>query len=89
LETLTGKEISTLFRAIPKVLKIGIANKGTSLGSHNANYFSVSGRRGGNQYQLKVFRQEGFPCPRCKTTIRKIVVTQRGTHFCPTCQKMA
>lgn len=84
--SLTLPEIKLLFKAIPNVLQLGIANMGTSLGSTKANYFSVSGRRGGNQTQLKVFRREGLLCPRCGNSLIKIVVAQRGTHICPTCQ---
>lgn len=80
-------EIKALHNAIPKVLKQGIAHMGTSLGSKLANYFSVSGRRGGNQTQLKVFRREGLLCPRCHSEIIKISVSKRGTHLCPNCQK--
>lgn len=88
VSSLTQKEIRALHRAIPDVLQKGIDNIGTSLGSKRANYFSVSGRRGGNQYQLNVFRREGLPCPRCRNIILKTVVAQRGTHFCPFCQKI-
>ncbi|MGQ9518426.1 MAG: zinc finger domain-containing protein, partial [Anaerolineae bacterium] len=28
----------------------------------------------------------GEPCRRCGTPIERIVVGQRGTHFCPRCQ---
>lgn len=85
--TLKTQEIKLLHKAIIMVLKKGIENTGTTLGSNRANYFSVSGRRGSNQDTLKVFRQEGTPCFRCKTIIKKIVVAQRGTHFCPHCQQ--
>ncbi|MBA3237696.1 MAG: DNA-formamidopyrimidine glycosylase [Parachlamydiaceae bacterium] len=85
---LTPSMIKKLFKAIPEVLKAGIENMGTSLGSKDANYFSVSGRRGDHQHQLKVFRRNGFFCPRCGTTIIKIKVAQRGTHICPTCQSI-
>lgn len=88
LDSLSKDEIALLYRVIPKVLKKGIANQGTTLGSSRANYFSVSGRRGTNQHQLNVFRREGQPCPRCKTLITKIRVAQRGTHICPNCQRI-
>lgn len=87
IETLKEKEIAKLHDAIIHVLKKGIENIGTSLGAARANYFSVSGRRGNNQQSLNVFRRDGLPCPRCHTIIQKIVVAQRGTHFCPICQK--
>lgn len=88
-DTLTAKEMKDLFQAIPLVLSRGIENQGTTLGDHRANYFSVSGRRGGNQFKLRVFRREGEACYRCKSVIKKMVVGQRGTHFCPLCQPLA
>lgn len=88
IDNLKPPEIKALFQAIPKVLQQGIRNMGTTLGSKNANYFSVSGRRGSNQHKLNVFRREGLPCPRCKTKIVKMIVAQRGTHICPHCQKI-
>lgn len=87
VNSLNPLEIRALFHAIPYVLIQGIENMGTSLGSKNANYFSVSGRRGFHQSQLKVFRREGLPCPRCQTVLIKITLAQRGTHLCPSCQK--
>lgn len=87
LQTLQEKEIVKLHQAIIHVLRKGVDNIGTSLGAARANYFSVSGRRGNNQQSLQVFRRDGEPCPRCRTLIQKIIVAQRGTHFCPTCQK--
>lgn len=86
--TLDSTQIKALYKAIPKVLEQGIAHMGTSLGSKSANYFSVSGRRGGNQTQLQVFRREGQTCFRCSGAIVKIRLAQRGTHLCPRCQKL-
>lgn len=86
IKTLSNKEIQRLHKAIPHVLEKGIAHQGTTLGSTQANYFSVSGRRGTNQYKLNVFRREGLPCPYCGEKIIKIRVAQRGTHLCPICQ---
>jgi formamidopyrimidine-DNA glycosylase len=83
---LTKVQIKNLHIAIQKVLLKGIKNQGTSLGLGKGNYFSVTGRRGGNQYKLNVFRQEGLNCPRCGHLVVKKVVAQRGTHICPHCQ---
>lgn len=88
VESLEPKEIQALHHAIIFVLTAGVENTGTTLGSNRANYFSVSGRRGSNQNNLKVFRFDGSPCPRCQTIIKKITVAQRGTHYCPNCQKL-
>ena len=62
---------------------------GTSLGSAQTNFYSVAGRRGRNQDRLKVFRRHGEPCPVCSTPIERIIVSQRSTHLCPTCQAEA
>ncbi|MBA2368010.1 MAG: DNA-formamidopyrimidine glycosylase [Candidatus Protochlamydia sp.] len=86
VKSLTAKEIKSLHEAIILVLEHGVENTGTSLGSARANYFSVSGRRGTNQQRLNVFRRDGLPCYRCQSTIQKMVLAQRGTHFCAKCQ---
>ncbi len=88
VNALSNSEIRALHQAIVLVLQKGVDNTGTSLGSKSANYFTVTGRRGGNQYRLNVFRRDGQACPRCCTTIVKIVVAQRGTHLCPFCQSI-
>jgi formamidopyrimidine-DNA glycosylase len=81
-------EIKALRRAIPKVLKRGLKNLGTSLGTGETNFYSVASRSGRNKDELKVFRRTGLPCPRCKTTIQRILVGQRSTHICPKCQRI-
>lgn len=87
VDSLSPEDTKALYHAIPLVLKRGVEYMGTTLGKLPSNYFSVSGRRGDNQSQLKVFRRDGQPCPRCQTTIVKMRVAQRGTHVCPKCQK--
>ena len=68
-----------LFHAIRAVLEAGIAHNGATIdwvyrGGEFQNYFRVYGRT-------------GEPCPVCRTTIERITVGQRGTHFCPGCQR--
>ena len=84
--TLSPTEIKALHRAIPKVLKRGLNNLGTSLGSGETNFYSVANHRGRNRDQLMVFRRTDQPCPRCQTTIERIIVGQRSTHVCKKCQ---
>ncbi len=83
---LTDGEIKALHRAVRKVLRQGIRNRGTSLGHGKPNFKAPGGRQGGNQSFLNVFRRTGEPCPHCGTTIERLVVAQRGTHVCPACQ---
>jgi formamidopyrimidine-DNA glycosylase len=43
--------------------------------------------RGGEfQNTFRVYGRAGEPCPKCGGEIVRIVVGQRGTHFCPNCQ---
>ena len=85
--TLSTAELHALHEAIPAVLRRGIANLGTSLGSGKTNFvFPHGDSRAQNQEQLKVFHRTGLPCPRCGTAIQRIKVAQRSSHFCPQCQ---
>ncbi len=86
--TLSKPEIRALRLAIPRVLKRGLKNLGTSLGSGETNFYSVARRRGRNSDQLNVFRRPELPCPNCGTTIQRLVVGQRSTHICPKCQEL-
>ena len=84
--SISAAEARALHRAIQLVLKRGLRNLGTSLGTGKANFYSVGRRRGRNSDQLKVFRRTGLPCPRCGAGIARIIVAQRSTHLCPRCQ---
>lgn len=86
--TLSSKEVKALHRAIPRVLKRGLKNLGTSLGSGETNFYSVARHRGRNKDELKVFRRTDLPCPRCKNSIERIIVGQRSTHICANCQSI-
>ena len=85
--SLTETEIRALYQAIPRVLKRGLKNLGTSLGTGKANFYSIARHQGRNRDELKVFRRTGRPCPRCRTKIQRIIVGQRSTHICPKCQR--
>jgi formamidopyrimidine-DNA glycosylase len=66
------------------VLKLSIEKGGSS----DRNYVDAKGQRGSYLAFANVFRKDGQPCPRCGTTIEKIRVAGRGTHYCPHCQKV-
>lgn len=80
--SLTIDDLERLREAVRVVLKRGIELKGSTL----QNYLRLNGTKGNFQEEHKVFRRTGLPCPTCGTPIERIVVTQRSTHFCPTCQ---
>ncbi len=79
---LTMEEVRGLHAAIREVLQEAIDHRGTTL----RNYRDADGETGENQFRLNVYRRQGEPCRRCGTPIERIVVGQRGTHFCPHCQ---
>jgi formamidopyrimidine-DNA glycosylase len=85
VESLTRAECGRLHRAIRSVLTRAIALGGTSI---DVMYKRVNGKSGGFTESLRAFDREQRPCRRCGTPIQKIVVGQRGTHFCPTCQRL-
>lgn len=87
-DTLTPAETRHLHAAIVAVLQRAVDNCGTTLGTGDTNFYSVSGRSGRNADALNVFRRDGRPCPRCGATLERTVVGQRGTHLCPRCQKI-
>jgi formamidopyrimidine-DNA glycosylase len=67
-----------LWSSIRQALEEGIRRQGASIdwvyrGGDFQNYF-------------RVYQRSGEPCPNCGTPIQRIVVGQRGTHFCPSCQ---
>ncbi len=72
-----------LYDAIREVLASAIENRGSSV----SDYVDAEGRRGAFQSLHQVYGKEGRPCPRCGSPIRRIVVAQRGTHYCPRCQR--
>jgi formamidopyrimidine-DNA glycosylase len=81
--TLKDYEIKNLNREIKKVLTKALAHKGTSF----SWFVDAEGKKGGFQLKLMVYRKEGKPCPRCKTPIKRIIQSNRGTYYCPRCQK--
>ena len=79
---LSNKELKDLYEAIIFVIKEGIKDRGTSVDQ----YYDVYSKSGKHANNLKVFRLDKEPCPRCGKTIKKIRVGGRGTHYCPRCQ---
>lgn len=82
--TLTRKEATRLHDEIIAIMAEAIELGGTSVHT----FVDANGNRGGFQTHLRVYDREGTPCPVCGTTIVKIKVGQRGTHYCPHCQPL-
>lgn len=87
-DSLSNTELELLFKAIKHVLKVGVKNRGTSLGDGKTNYRDVEGESGDHREEVKAYGRSGKPCERCGELLKKITVAQRGTHFCPVCQSL-
>ena len=77
--SLARTEVERLHGAIRQVLQEAIDHQGTSL--------DWVYPQGGMEERLQVYRRAGEPCLRCGTPIERIVLGQRGTHYCPCCQR--
>jgi formamidopyrimidine-DNA glycosylase len=76
--TLEASQSERLWASIRQVLQEGIRRQGSSIdwvykGGDFQNYF-------------RVYQRTGEPCPVCGTPIQRILVGQRGTHYCLNCQ---
>ena len=77
---LSKKRVAELKEVAIHVLNDAICQGGTTIHSFDAN-----GIHGLFQVQLKVHGQK--ECAVCHHPIKKVMVHQRGTYFCPHCQK--
>lgn len=80
-DSLDYTQVERLWASIRQVLMAAIQRNGASIdwvyrGGDFQNYF-------------RVYQRTGEPCPECGAPIERIIVGQRGTHFCPTCQVLA
>jgi len=80
---LSPSRAAKLHQAIREILGAAIAAGGSSI----SDYVDAEGNRGWFQVSHQAYGREGEPCARCGAPIKKILVAQRGTHFCPKCQK--
>lgn len=85
VKNVSTAKLDLLYTELRYVLTLAI-EKG---GSTDRNYVNAEGKKGSYMDFARVFRREKLPCPRCGTTIEKSRVAGRGTHTCPTCQRIA
>jgi formamidopyrimidine-DNA glycosylase len=79
----TRAECGALADAIRAVLERSIETGGSSI----RDYVAPDGSDGGYQDERRVYARAGDACDVCGGTIKKIVLGQRGTHYCPGCQR--
>lgn len=81
-DALDPEAVRRLHRALRKVLREAVRARGTTL----RDYRTSDGGLGGFGPALRVYGREGRPCPRCGTSVRRIVFAGRSAYYCPACQ---
>jgi formamidopyrimidine-DNA glycosylase len=77
------EEFSKILQAVKEVLEPALASGGTTF---QGGYRDSTGEKGKGVQHLVVFYQK--TCQLCKkTSVKKILLAQRGTYYCPNCQK--
>ena len=65
-----------------KILKKAIAVGGTTL----KDFYSADGSPGYFKFKLNVYGRESEDCKKCGEPIHKVVINQRATFYCKSCQ---
>ncbi len=80
---LRPSDVTRVLDAAAAVMGEALAQGGTSFDSL---YVNVNGASGYFDRSLAVYGQEGRPCPRCGTPVRRVEFMNRSAAFCPRCQ---
>ncbi|MDQ3988580.1 MAG: bifunctional DNA-formamidopyrimidine glycosylase/DNA-(apurinic or apyrimidinic site) lyase [Actinomycetota bacterium] len=80
---LTRPQARTVLAAAAEVMTEALAAGGTSF---DALYVNVNGASGYFDRSLAVYGQQGRPCPRCGTPVRRESFMNRSSFTCPRCQ---
>ncbi len=84
-ETLSARKSGELLAEVRTVLRRALAEGGTSF---DAQYVNVNGASGYFSHSLRAYGQQGKSCPRCERPIVREQFMNRGSHFCPRCQRI-
>jgi formamidopyrimidine-DNA glycosylase len=84
-DALTAAKARELLGHVREVLAQALAEGGTSF---DAQYVNVNGQAGYFEHSLNAYGRQGEACARCGGTLRRESFMNRGSHFCPICQRM-
>lgn len=82
-KTLLLSELKKLVNAIKVILRLAIAQGGSSL----KDFLNSEGKPGYFTQQLTVYGRAGLPCVECQTALQLIRIGQRSSVYCQQCQK--
>ena len=74
-----------LIAHVTEILAAAVKVGGTSF---DEQYKNVNGESGYFEISLNAYGMTGRPCKRCGKPIKRDSWMNRGSHFCPTCQKL-
>jgi formamidopyrimidine-DNA glycosylase len=80
---LTRAECARIAEGVRRALARAIETGGSSI----RDYLAPDGADGGFQDEHQVYARTGEPCRACGARIRRAVVGQRASHWCPRCQR--
>lgn len=83
-ERLSAAKATEVLAAATEVMHEALGQGGTSF---DALYVNVNGQSGYFDRSLAVYGQEGLPCTRCGTAIRREPFMNRSSYYCPRCQR--
>lgn len=83
-QTMSARQARAVVEAAAAVMRTALGQGGTSFDSL---YVNVNGSSGYFDRSLAAYGQEGRPCPRCGTPIRREAFMNRSSYRCPRCQR--
>jgi formamidopyrimidine-DNA glycosylase len=84
-DSLSAQKAGQLIENATSVLNEAVVLGGTSF---DEQYKNVNGEAGYFSVALNAYGQTDKPCPRCGRPIRRAAWANRGSHFCPHCQRL-
>ncbi len=79
----TRKECDAIVAGLHKVLRRSIETGGSSI----SDYVAPDGSDGGYQDERRVYGRKNELCHTCGETIKRRLIAQRSSHYCPFCQR--
>jgi formamidopyrimidine-DNA glycosylase len=80
---LSRAECARIVAGLQRVLQRSIETGGSSI----SDFVAPDGADGAYQDERRVYARTGEPCLECGTPLKRTVLAQRSTHYCPRCQR--
>ena len=84
-DSLSRATFELLMTEVRRILEAAVAEGGTSF---DEQYKNVNGESGYFEVSLNAYGMTDRPCNRCGRPIKRDSWMNRGSHFCPSCQKL-